>query len=261
MISIRSSASATLLALAISGCVCVDTSKLTAFKCNEGGACAQELICCGDGVCRVTCAAGAGGGSSGGGSSAGGIGGGDATGGGSTGGGSAGGAGVGGGNSGGGAAGCQDNQPCSGNTGAPCRTGVTLCQNGTSVCIDGASGPNGAACGANLVCRGGACVSCTAGTPCTTNADPCVEGETVCGAMATCSNSTRQRPAGSACGVGRVCTSAGMCITCAEGTSCSGNPSAPCVTGVVRCDSGSAVCADGPPAASGLGCGVVRWRL
>ncbi|MDP1921689.1 MAG: hypothetical protein Q8L14_35945 [Myxococcales bacterium] len=240
---------------ALQACVCVDTSKVTSFKCGDGDACTEGLRCCGDGVCRADCSAGAGGGTSsaGGGTSSTG-GGGSSTGGGtagSSGGGTSGG-------SGGGATGCQNNQACTGNTGAPCRTGVTICNGGMASCIDGPAAGNGVACGNNLVCRGGLCVTCSPGTSCTTNTDPCKEGDTTCGAMAGCEDSTRQRPSGAACGVGRVCTSTGQCITCDEGASCSGNPSSPCVAGVVRCASGSATCVDGAPAPSGLACGVDR---
>ena len=232
-----------------SGCICVDPSKVSTFKCGDGEACTDGLQCC-DGVCRTSC--GSNGGGAGGGSS---TAGGSAMGGGVA--GSAGG-GVGGGSSAGGAAGCQDNQPCTGNTGAPCRSGVTFCQGGMPSCIDGPASAAGLSCGNNLVCRGGLCVTCTPGTPCSTNSDQCVEGEMVCGAASSCANSTRQRPAGSSCGAGQVCTSSGMCITCDEGATCSGNPSSPCVQGVVRCSSGAASCVDGPAAPTGIACGVDR---
>ncbi|MER2562604.1 MAG: hypothetical protein ABTQ32_17900 [Myxococcaceae bacterium] len=219
-------------------CTCVDVTKVTSFRCDEGDVCSDGRRCCSDGVCRQACAEGDGGATAGGAATAGGSAGGAA----------------------GGSPGCQNNQPCAGNTGAPCLSGVTFCQAGTPSCIDGPA-VSGVACGNNLICRNGNCVTCTEGVTCSSNADPCREGETVCGSDAGCVDTTRQKPAGSPCGVGRVCTTAGQCITCSEGAICSGNPSNPCVQGVVRCASGSAVCVDGPAAPSGLACGVDRVCL
>ncbi|MBL8921905.1 MAG: hypothetical protein JNJ54_23845, partial [Myxococcaceae bacterium] len=103
-----------LVLLALPACVCVDPSKVTAFKCGDGEACREGQQCCPDGMCRASCSAGTGGGAAG---AGGGATGGGTSGGGSTGGGATGGGATGGGTSGG--SGCQDNQPCMGNTGAP----------------------------------------------------------------------------------------------------------------------------------------------
>ncbi|MBL8921765.1 MAG: hypothetical protein JNJ54_23105, partial [Myxococcaceae bacterium] len=105
-----------LVLLALPACVCVDPSKVTAFKCGDGDACREGQQCCPDGMCRASCTAGTGGGAAGG-ATGGGATGGGTSGGGSTGGGATGGGATGGGTSGG--SGCQDNQPCMGNTGAP----------------------------------------------------------------------------------------------------------------------------------------------
>jgi hypothetical protein len=207
-------------------CTCVDASRVALFQCETGATCPSGWTCCADGLCRSRCE--------------------------STGGGDAG---------GGTARRCPENDPCTGNAGAPCRAGVIACQDDRPICVDGPASLTGIACGGGFICRSGTCVTCTPQAPCNANPNPCFEGELQCGATSSCVDSTRPRLAGSPCGPGKVCTDTAACIACDEGRACSTNPSAPCVEGVIRCQSGAPVCVDGPPAPSGVACGENRVCL
>lgn len=140
---------------------------------------------------------------------------------------------------------CSEGQSCTGNLSA-CASGVTSCATGVQTCVDGAAKTPGTTCGTNQVCNAnGQCTLCTMGQACAMNAGGvCVNGVTSCatGVMA-CVNGTPKTP-GTACGTNLVCNGAGMCVTCAAGSSCGGNPS-PCKSGVISCASGAPTCVDG----------------
>ena len=55
---------------------------------------------------------------------------------------------------------CTPNVSCT--TSVACKTGTTSCATGTSVCNVSGDLPDGRDCGQGRVCRGGACVACTA---------------------------------------------------------------------------------------------------
>jgi len=162
----------------------------------------------------------------------------------------------------------------------PCHNGTLSCTTGAPVCTDaGTNLADGATCGANLVCKGGSCVSCTAGQACQP-ANACKNGATSCATgTQTCMETTNKTP-GTLCGAGQscaagtlslpaTCTTTGACaqtmMACTSGacnpsgTDCSTCPvgQMSCATGckdtandVLNCGSCGRVC---PSPASGTG--------
>ena len=136
----------------------------------------------------------------------------------------------------------------------PCHTGTLACSTGAPVCTDtGQSVADGTVCGANLVCKTGACVACVAGqacqptnpckngaTACTTGSMVCVEttnkgAGTLCGAGQSCANGTLTLPA--MCNANGACAAATMACpsnTCNTG----GTDCATCPTGQTSCPTG-----------------------
>jgi hypothetical protein len=156
---------------------------------------------------------------------------------------------------------CVQNNPCN-PPGEPCTQGGFDCTgpNGP-VCNGNGPEPNGTSCGANMVCNGGTCVSCTAMQSCTPQ-NPCDLGMTSCatGTMACLDTGMPNTAAnGTACMANAVCDN-GNCASCAAGTSC--NLVAPaniCDTGQIACGTGTPVCTDthiSNPAANGTPCGA-----
>jgi hypothetical protein len=152
---------------------------------------------------------------------------------------------------------CQGGQPCSTNPGAPCKSGITSCATGMSVCMDSNAATAGIDCGTNQVCNGsGACVSCVADAGCTTNPNTdCHAGVTSCGTGAQACVDGAPKLAGTGCGASQVCDMNGFCGVCMAGNACTGNPN-PCKTGTTTCSSGNTVCSDGMNRQAGASCGT-----
>ncbi|HEY6001554.1 MAG TPA: hypothetical protein VIV57_01690 [Anaeromyxobacter sp.] len=165
---------------------------------------------------------------------------------------------------------CGTNQVCSGGAcvsctaGLACTTqpdplchdGVTSCATGASQCVNGTAKANGTSCGSNLVCNGGACVSCASGLACTTQPDPlCHSGVTSC-ATGTwqCVNGTAFAN-GTPCGPDQVC-SGGACVSCAAGLACTTQPDPLCHDGVTSCATGTSQCVNGAAKTNGTSCGT-----
>jgi hypothetical protein len=135
----------------------------------------------------------------------------------------------------------------------PCHTGTLTCSTGTSTCSDtGTNAADGTSCGANLVCRSGSCVSCTANQPCQPQ-NPCKNGTTSCATGAsTCVESGNKTP-GTLCGAGQSCangvlTLPAMCSntgTCAAATMQCQNGCNSSGTDCATCPNGQTSCADG----------------
>ena len=148
---------------------------------------------------------------------------------------------------------CTAGGACTGNP-SICKNGVSSCTTGSMTCADGSNKMGGTNCGTNMVCDGnGSCGVCTAGMSCTSNPNPCYTGIIDCttGAM-VCNNNTR-KAAGSSCGTDMVCNSAGTCIPCAAGVSCTTNPTF-CRNGTIACNTGAPVCNDGTNKPNSTGC-------
>jgi hypothetical protein len=78
---------------------------------------------------------------------------------------------------------------------------------------------NGTACGAGLVCQGGACVACVDGDPCVPDTATCHAGQLSCGPKTTCVDTGATADDGTTCAVDHVC-SYGACQHCVEGEIC-----------------------------------------
>ena len=91
-----------------------------------------------------------------------------------------------------------------------CHVGVISCAAGAPICVTGANSPNGASCGTDLVCNTGQCVACTPGLACA-SVNVCKVGVTSCTTGTAVCVDSANRPAGTACGVGRVCDGEGNC--------------------------------------------------
>ncbi|MCU0701999.1 MAG: hypothetical protein MUC96_36315, partial [Myxococcaceae bacterium] len=129
-------------------------------------------------------------------------------------------------------------------------------------------------------CSGGVCSYTPTDTACsfgctggTCNADPCANVTCNSPPAAVCVNSTTRRTfAASGTCSGGTCSyaptdttcvngcSGGNCVACAAGNACTGNPGAPCRTGVTACPGGAnsaAVCSDGANTTSDCG-GIIN---
>lgn len=100
-------------------------------------------------------------------------------------------------------------------TGNPCHLATMMCASGAPVCAEnGMTLPDGITCGAQRVCRGGACIpACTGGDPCSpASAAACKAYATSCDASGnkTCAVAG-DLPGGTGCGGGNVC-SFGACV-------------------------------------------------
>ena len=141
----------------------------------------------------------------------------------------------------------------------PCHTGTLSCAGGTPACMDSGvplSDGSPSTCGANKVCSQGACVSCIAGQGCTPSGTTCRVGQTTCSTGTQTCMVTGNAQSGSSCGTNMVCNSAGACITCAAGTSCTPT-TAPCHAGSLVCTGGVPACMDlGTPLQNGTSCGT-----
>ncbi len=93
---------------------------------------------------------------------------------------------------------------------SPCHVGIISCAAGSPICVTAANSPNGASCGTDLVCNTGQCVACTPGLSCAST-NNCKFGITSCTTGTTVCVDSANRPAGTACGVGRVCDGEGNC--------------------------------------------------
>lgn len=137
--------------------------------------------------------------------------------------------------------------------GNACHSGVTACDTGIETCADqGALMPNGTGCGQDKVCNGGTCVPCQAGAACA-SASPCKAAVISCTTGAAVCQDSGNKPEGSDCGGGKVC-SAGACVACQAGLSCA--PQNPCHSGLLSCANGTQICSDtGTNVANGAACG------
>jgi hypothetical protein len=137
----------------------------------------------------------------------------------------------------------------------PCHVGQTICSaSGVASCMDtGQSQANGTVCGTNMVCSNGACAVCAAGAGCTPG-NPCRTGSIVCTTGASVCTETGERPNGTSCGIGMVC-STGQCVACQNGAACM--PTNPCHQGMLSCATGTPVCTDrNTLVAAGTSCGT-----
>ena len=149
--------------------------------------------------------------------------------------------------------GCTAGGACTSNPNV-CKNGVYSCATGTMACADGSNKMGGVSCGTNLVCDGnGNCGSCTANQSCTSNPNPCYTGITSCNTGTMVCNNNTQRPVGVACGPNMVCNSAGTCVNCTAGVSCTTNPNQ-CKVGVTQCNTGAMTCVDSGNRPDQTGC-------
>jgi sugar lactone lactonase YvrE len=138
----------------------------------------------------------------------------------------------------------------------PCVQGAIECQTGVPVCAATmVNVADGSPCGANQVCKGGACVACTTGASCTPAADPCHAGAVVCtSGDPVCMATATAVSDGTGCGTNLFCN-AGACVACPQGDAC--QPANICHAGHFECGTGSAVCTDdGTPANDFQACGA-----
>jgi hypothetical protein len=124
----------------------------------------------------------------------------------------------------------------------PCHVGQTTCStSGVASCMDTQTRQaNGTVCGQNMVCNNGSCASCAAGSACTAT-NPCRTGTVVCTTGAAVCAENADKPNGTSCGAGMVCT-AGQCTACQQGAACT--PADPCHQGMLACSTGTPVCND-----------------
>lgn len=146
---------------------------------------------------------------------------------------------------------CPDEgQPC--DPPRPCTRATFTCSSGRRECVFAGNQPPGTSCGTNAVCgANGQCVECIENatcvslTVCRVAATRCTTGVPVC-------TDIGNAPAGTPCGEGRTCDTAGECRACVEGAPCdSGNP---CVAGTSRCTSGAPACVAGANVRPGVAC-------
>jgi hypothetical protein len=136
----------------------------------------------------------------------------------------------------------------------PCAIGMIVCGEKGSGCVPSSRNqPNGIACGAQSVCRDGACKSCDAGAVCPLEHNPCRAGAIDCSSgMAQCIE-RGSAANGTACGNGNVCKD-GTCTSCTAGDRCV--PANPCHAGTLACVSGYSSCTDSNvPIANATTCG------
>ena len=120
---------------------------------------------------------------------------------------------------------CANGSPCVPMS-AACNVGSIQCADGGIACNDtGTKAADGTSCGQNMVCSGGACVSCTAGAACAPGGNPCATGTTSCSTGASTCAATGNLADGTPCGTNEVC-SGGTCVACSTGAACNpgGNP-------------------------------------
>jgi len=138
----------------------------------------------------------------------------------------------------------------------PCHLGQTICSAaGVASCMDTQTPQaSGTVCGLNMVCNAaGSCAACAAGSACTP-ANPCRTGTVVCTTGAPVCTENADKPNGTSCGAGMVCT-AGQCTVCQQGAACT--PMNPCHQGTLSCSTGTPVCTDkGTLAPAGTSCGT-----
>jgi len=138
----------------------------------------------------------------------------------------------------------------------PCMEGVTACSAGLASCAPTAQPrPDGAGCGLDQVCRGGACLACRANRACTP-ANACHAGLTSCATgVETCVDTAAPLADGASCGTELACQ-AGVCGACTPSVACSA-PDLPCAAGVTSCATGRPLCVStGAPLANGSPCGA-----
>lgn len=140
-------------------------------------------------------------------------------------------------------------------TSAPCHKGTLTCKSRPECVDSGAQALDGTSCGANQVCKAGACTACVAGRSCAVPGNPCHTGVTACDTGSeVCLDKGQNAPNGTGCEKDKVC-SAGSCVTCVVGKSCipAGNA---CHSGVTTCDTGIETCVDqGALMQNGTACG------
>jgi hypothetical protein len=97
-------------------------------------------------------------------------------------------------------------------------------------------------------------VSCVAGEECVPDGMPCAVGTTVCtGDVKTCEMATDAED-GTACGTDQVC-SAGACVDCKAGDTCSPEDGNVCLTGTLSCATGPS-CDSSVNVKAGTSCGT-----
>ncbi len=135
-----------------------------------------------------------------------------------------------------------------------CHTAAVACGSGAPVCTDSGNLPNGASCGAGLVCNGGVCGACAQGAACL-SLNPCdATATTECSSGApVCIDRTFQ-PTGTSCGTNLVCAPSGACVACTAGASCASTNA--CHTAAISCSSSAPVCTDTGNAPDGSSCGA-----
>lgn len=138
---------------------------------------------------------------------------------------------------------------------APCHKGTLSCKSRPECVDSGAQALDGTSCGANQVCKAGACAACVVGRSCAVPGNPCHTGATACDTGSeVCVDKGQNAANGTGCGQDKVC-SAGSCVTCVVGKSCipAGNA---CHSGVTACDTGIETCVDqGALMQNGTACG------
>jgi hypothetical protein len=158
---------------------------------------------------------------------------------------------------------------------APCQAGMgctpSACTAGVVACgATGASGVNVTSVDAGTACPGGVCVgatciACVADAGCVDNPNaPCRLGVEVCGPTGRSCTDGAPKPVATACatdaGVVGVCNSAGACVSCTAGQTCSTNPSS-CLRGATARGTGAQTCEDTAAAVdAGVTCGSGQVR-
>jgi len=161
---------------------------------------------------------------------------------------------------------CAANQVCTPPN--PCHAGLTTCASGAPICGDtGSPLANGAACGPNQVCFGGACTPCTPGALCAP-ANPCHAGAVACDTgQPVCQDGGQSLLDGAACSTPSIPVGAchgGNCGACVPAAPCDGPAVAghapppaspdPCRVYATACGSGLPACATSGNRPDGTSC-------
>lgn len=133
----------------------------------------------------------------------------------------------------------------------PCHLGAIDCSEGTPVCMQRDSLPNGTSCGLDSVCYNGECMPCSSGNACEP-VSPCRTGQTDCSTGVLECAETGNVANGTPCGANQVCFN-GSCNLCLAEQTC--EPENPCKTGITSCATGQSTCLEADNRPNGTSCG------
>lgn len=153
---------------------------------------------------------------------------------------------------------CTTGTAC--DTSNPCQAQTTAisCTTGTSQCFATGNKAVGTSCGAGKICDvTGACVGCLSGAACDTS-NPCQVQTTAisCTTGASQCFATGNKAAGTTCGTGKTCNSAGSCVSCTTGTACDTSNACQTQTTAISCTTGASQCFATGTKPAGTSCGT-----